>query len=80
MRSLSENEFRVCKVTRFVVAHFTNDGKGNGSCHIVGEFPNIGQADEVGRALAVSMPDAIFTTVADRRTNCRVTCLYTRSG
>lgn len=62
-----ENEFRVRAVKRYVVTHFTSDGQGNGSCRQLGEYPNIDQADEVGKALAASVPGATFATVADRR-------------
>lgn len=62
-----ENEFRVRMVKRYVVTHFTSDGCGNGNCRQLGEYPNIEQADEVGRALAASVPGAVFATVSDRR-------------
>lgn len=62
-----ENEFRVRAVKRYVVTHFTSDGKGNGSCRQLGEYPNIDQADEVGKALAASVAGATFATISDRR-------------
>lgn len=62
-----ENEFRVRAVTRYVVTHFSSNGRDSGGCRQLGEFPNIEQADEVGRALAASVPDATFVTIADRR-------------
>lgn len=62
-----ENEFRVRAVKRYVVTHFQSDGNGDGSCRQLGEFPNIEQADEVGKALAASVSGATFATIADRR-------------
>lgn len=67
MKAKGENEFRVRAVKRFVVTHFSSDGKGTGSCTQFGEFPNIHQADVVGRALAASVPGATFATIEDRR-------------
>jgi len=62
-----ENEFRVRAVKRYVVTHFTSDGRGHGNCRQLGEYPNIDQADEVGQALAASVSGATFATIADRR-------------
>jgi hypothetical protein len=66
MKAKAENEFRVRAVKRFVVTHFQSDGKGMASCSQYGEFPNIRQAVEVGRALAASVPGATFATIEDR--------------
>lgn len=65
MKAKAENEFRVRAVRRFVVTHFQSDGKG-ASCSQYGEFPNIRQAVEVGRALAASVPGATFATIEEQ--------------
>lgn len=67
MKSQGENEFRVRAVKRYVVTHFTSDGHGTGSCTQFGEFPNIDQADKVGRALSDVTPGSTFATIVDRR-------------
>lgn len=61
-----ENEYRVRPVTRYVVTHFTSDGKGKGACRQFGEFPNQEQADEVAQALASRQPGATFATLERR--------------
>ena len=65
---MGENEFRVREVKRYVVTHFKSDGKGNGSCRQIGEYPNIDQADEVASALQKINPGSTFATIEERRT------------
>lgn len=74
-----ENEYRVRAVTRYVVTHFmSTDQPGSGSSVQYGEFPNIDQADVVGRALNEANPGSTFVTIEERREPRATVYAYTK--
>jgi hypothetical protein len=73
-----ENEYRVRAVTRYVVTHFmSTDKPGSGTSVQYGEFPNIDQADVVGRALNEANPGSTFVTIEERREPRAIVYAYT---
>jgi hypothetical protein len=68
---MNENEYRVRAVTRYIITHFYDQPMGDGlnkcGSEQFGEFPNIEQADAVGRALQAANPGSTFATIEDRR-------------
>jgi hypothetical protein len=74
-----ENEYRVRPVTRYIVTHFQDNLEtGVGAASVAyGEFPNIDQADTVGRALSAANPGSTFVTIEERRKPVAIFYAYT---
>lgn len=81
--NITENEFRVRAVTRFVVTHFTATNYGNGrmsgGSEQYGEFPNIYQAEAVAKALHQTSPGSTFATIEEKREPLMTLFAYTEA-
>ena len=58
-----ENEYRVRAVTRYIITHYLDTEEGPRGSDQIGEYPNVDQAERVGKALSAADHGSTFVSI-----------------